>query len=172
MRNNCGNTDIPSGIKGVYVLILSIDEDFEQRIGSLGVIKFRKGIYLYVGSAMGPGGLRSRISRHYRRDKKIHWHIDYLTTNEKVNVIGAIYLYDCRCSDDLENKISRLFSEKLHYIEGFGNSDKRNDRSHLFYCMENNIECINLVKNILECIAGNSGCKIGETKTQGFSDLK
>ena len=169
MENSFGNTDIPSGVRGVYVLILHVNEDFEKRIGRLGKIRFRKGVYFYVGSAMGPGGLRGRIRRHYRRNKKIHWHIDYLTTSEKVAILGTIYIYDCRNDGDLEKTVSHAFAEKLHYIEGFGNSDKRKDKSHLFYCGENRIDCINLAKKMLEFIAGVSECRLGEAGASSFS---
>jgi len=37
------------------------------------------GIYVYVGSACGSGGLAARIARHLRTCKRLHWHIDYLT---------------------------------------------------------------------------------------------
>lgn len=48
------------------------------RVGRLGVVTFQRGYYCYVGSAMGPGGLRARLARHLRQQKKPHWHIDYL----------------------------------------------------------------------------------------------
>ena len=38
------------------------------------------GYYIYVGSAFGPGGVQARITRHCRRSKPRHWHIDYLRT--------------------------------------------------------------------------------------------
>ena len=37
------------------------------------------GLYLYAGSARGPGGIRARVARHLRRPKACHWHIDHLT---------------------------------------------------------------------------------------------
>ena len=37
------------------------------------------GIHVYAGSARGPGGLRARIARHFRRDKAVRWHVDRLT---------------------------------------------------------------------------------------------
>jgi len=36
-------------------------------------------VYLYAGSAYGPGGIPARVKRHLKPDKKVHWHIDRLT---------------------------------------------------------------------------------------------
>jgi Uri superfamily endonuclease len=59
-------------------------------VGKLGEIAFPAGCYLYVGSALGPGGLRARLERHRRRlgkSKHAHWHIDYL--RERATWAGA-----------------------------------------------------------------------------------
>ncbi len=66
------------GGKGTYVLMLNLRHEVGIRVGALGKVRFPAGWYLYVGSAFGPGGLEARIARHIRRDKKLHWHIDYL----------------------------------------------------------------------------------------------
>lgn len=47
-------------------------------VGRLGALRLQPGFYVYLGSALGPGGLRARIARHLRRAKRWHWHIDYL----------------------------------------------------------------------------------------------
>jgi Uri superfamily endonuclease len=50
-------------------------------IGRLGEFPFPAGWYLYAGSAHGPGGLRARIRRHWRKAghrKKLHWHVDHV----------------------------------------------------------------------------------------------
>ena len=64
--------------RGVYALVLSLPTEKEIRVGRLGSFRFPAGFYLYFGSAQGPGGLRSRLERHCRMEKKLHWHIDYL----------------------------------------------------------------------------------------------
>ncbi|MCH7786781.1 MAG: GIY-YIG nuclease family protein [Chloroflexi bacterium] len=63
--------------KGSYVLALSLAEGRRLSVGKLGTFDFPAGCYLYFGSALN--GLEARISRHLRRDKKLHWHIDFLT---------------------------------------------------------------------------------------------
>lgn len=64
--------------KGTYALIMSCRKTVRPTVGKLGSVKLRPGFYIYVGSAFGPGGIRARVSRHYRRRKKLHWHIDYI----------------------------------------------------------------------------------------------
>jgi len=64
--------------RGTYALMLQSHVSASLRVGALGRVTTCPGYYLYVGSAFGPGGLRARISRHIKRSKKLHWHIDYL----------------------------------------------------------------------------------------------
>jgi Uri superfamily endonuclease len=65
-------------LPGTYVLVIQMVRDTDLRVGRLGAVTFHRGYYCYVGSAMGPGGLRARLARHLRQQKKPHWHIDYL----------------------------------------------------------------------------------------------
>lgn len=69
--------ELPS-LPGTYVLVFSNAESRTVRVGALGDVCIEPGFLMYVGSAFGPGGLNARISRHARRAKKHHWHIDYL----------------------------------------------------------------------------------------------
>ncbi len=47
-------------------------------VGKFGELVFPAGDYMYLGSAMGPGGLFARLSHHLRVASKPHWHIDWL----------------------------------------------------------------------------------------------
>jgi len=113
-------------MKGTYILLLECLKEHEIPVGSLGKIRFEKGYYAYIGSAMN--GLINRIKRHLSKNKKVFWHIDYLTTSENfrtVKVFGKV-------SDKREEScIAKIFEKEFRYIEGFGNSDCR-DKSHLF----------------------------------------
>ena len=62
--------------RGGYLLIVRLLADKTVQIGRLGRLRFRRGYYIYVGSAMR--NLSPRIARHMRTRKKLHWHIDYL----------------------------------------------------------------------------------------------
>ncbi len=63
--------------KGSYLVTLEIEEDLELEVGSLGVLSFPKGWYVYCGSAQK--NLGSRLARHLRKNKRPHWHLDYLS---------------------------------------------------------------------------------------------
>jgi Uri superfamily endonuclease len=81
MVENDGNDDyngrLPS-LRGTYVLVLRFSKRSEISVGSLGVLETQPGFYVYVGSALGPGGLAARVGRHCRREKLLRWHVDYL----------------------------------------------------------------------------------------------
>jgi len=61
---------------GTYALLLRLEGPEEIVVGRLGKFAFPLGYYLYLGSALG--GLRNRLARHSRPEKKLRWHIDYL----------------------------------------------------------------------------------------------
>jgi Uri superfamily endonuclease len=66
---------------GTYVLALWLERAQAIRVGRLGDVVFPAGWYLYIGSALGPGGLAARLARHLARidtGKRAHWHVDYL----------------------------------------------------------------------------------------------
>jgi Uri superfamily endonuclease len=63
---------------GTYILVISLERPHIIEIGRQGRFRLPAGFYLYVGSALGPGGLAARLERHLRADKHIHWHVDYL----------------------------------------------------------------------------------------------
>lgn len=63
-------------MKGCYCLVIKNDETTKIKIGKLGRLDFKKGYYVYVGSAMNR--LESRLKRHLSNKKKMHWHVDYL----------------------------------------------------------------------------------------------
>ncbi|NQW17109.1 MAG: GIY-YIG nuclease family protein [Chloroflexi bacterium] len=65
---------------GSYMLVLHLPKPRTLVVGKLGQFDFPSGYYLYAGSAHG--GLKGRVSRHLRADKKQHWHIDYLNCEE------------------------------------------------------------------------------------------
>ncbi len=70
--------------KGCYALVFTVKRKNWIRVGKLGKACFPRGTYLYTGSAMN--GLASRIGRHLRRAKKLHWHIDYLLRRADVSL--------------------------------------------------------------------------------------
>ncbi len=120
-------------MQGSYVLLTELGEDKFIEIGKFGNIFFKKGCYVYVGSALN--GLERRINRHLRSNKKMHWHIDYLLKYAKV--IDVFYK-ESRFKE--ECNIANRFA-KLSSIKGFGCSDCK-CASHLFYGSLNEIMVI------------------------------
>ena len=63
---------------GTYALVLRCTRDTKIPVGALGPVQVVPGFYVYIGSAFGPGGLRSRLLHHLLKRASPHWHIDYL----------------------------------------------------------------------------------------------
>jgi len=112
-------------LRGSYLIIIKLEDNKKLKIGMLGKIDFKKGYYVYVGSAMN--GLEKRIQRHLRKKKKIHWHIDYLLNHARI-----INIFFKLSNNKQECKIAKLIEEKLLAIKGVGCSDCK-CISHLFY---------------------------------------
>ena len=111
---------------GAYALLIELDSSMDIAVGKLGSILFEPGSYCYIGSALN--GLRARVARHLRRDKKTWWHIDYLLKRADVTEVGWAL-----SSDRLECRIAgSLRCQGVESISGFGASDCRCS-SHLFY---------------------------------------
>ena len=112
-------------LKGAYALLISHDKDEEIRVGSLGSIHFPKGHYLYIGSAMN--GIEGRVRRHLRREKKVHWHIDYLLSYAN---IATVYFLEGQ--KGMECSLARQCKKGFLAIPRFGSSDCT-CKGHLFY---------------------------------------
>ncbi len=110
---------------GSYIFIVRLKRDRKLLIGGLGEVRFRKGYYLYVGSAKL--NLSKRIERHRRIIKKHHWHIDSLREAAEYHAVLPV-----RASDDLECGIASALRKVSEWsVPGFGSSDC-GCRSHLF----------------------------------------
>jgi Uri superfamily endonuclease len=77
-------------VPGSYILLLYLEAPTTICAGRLGALPLPAGWYAYTGSALGPGGLRARVGRHLRADKKRHWHIDALTAAAPVMAVWAV----------------------------------------------------------------------------------
>jgi Uri superfamily endonuclease len=112
-------------MKGSYILLMELSEGQKIWVGKLGSIFFSRGFYAYVGSAMN--GLEARLARHLRREKKFHWHIDYLLKEAEIR---DIILYPSEVK--AECFLSRAMAGKFRHISGFGSSDCH-CASHLYF---------------------------------------
>ena len=117
-------------MRGSYILLIFVKKNFEEKIGKLGKVKFKKGFYAYVGSAFGRTvNLENRIARHLRKNKKKFWHIDYLLSSQNVK-IKKVYVFPSRKIECYLAKNLLKFSEG--FIKNFGSSDCK-CISHLLY---------------------------------------
>ncbi|MCE5215228.1 MAG: GIY-YIG nuclease family protein [Methanobacterium sp.] len=117
-------------LKGTYCLLFELDETSSIRIGSLGIVEFKKGYYAYIGSALN--SLKGRLDRHLREDKKLYWHVDYFLAHKNTKIVTIIYaLNDDRFECELADKIA----DQGKSILNFGCSDCKCD-SHLFFFNE------------------------------------
>lgn len=78
--------------KGTYALILESARLARLAVGPSGSIDLCVGFYVYVGSALGPGGLRARVGRHLGPTRAVHWHIDYL--KRAAHIVEVWYVLD------------------------------------------------------------------------------
>ena len=72
----------------------------------------KRGIYIYVGSAKR--GMQARLARHVRKEKKLFWHIDFVTSRPDVTV-KAIFLSsgkECATLTEISN-LGVLFGRRL-----------------------------------------------------------
>lgn len=112
--------------KGIYALIIQLTQDATIIVGALGATPFKKGIYVYVGSAQT--NLEQRVKRHLRKDKRLHWHIDYLLSNPAAKVTNVLYLQGDKPA---ECKTAVEVRKQGEPVRGFGCSDCH-CISHLF----------------------------------------
>ena len=114
------------------MLIIYVSEGLKTVVGRLGRIYFRKGNYIYIGSAKDC--LDARLRRHLMKDKKTYWHIDYFLKDEraKISQIWTIVkLIECETANIFNRS---TFTETVK--KGFGSSDCR-CLTHLFYLKDN-----------------------------------
>ena len=112
-------------MNGAYLLLIHLAKDTTITVGKQGSMSFQHGYYAYVGSALN--GLEQRIQRHLRKQKKIHWHIDYLLNH--ATIVAILYKQHHRRE---ECSIAHTLEKHLSGTPRFGCSDC-SCRSHLFH---------------------------------------
>ena len=122
-------TDI---IGGTYCLLIESCKEVIISSGKFKGISFPAGYYYYTGSAQK--NLIARIQRHIRKNKPLHWHIDFLTSLNDFTV-KEVYIFrdkkksfECVLSQDL----FKIFNLKI-IAPGFGSSDCNECQTHLYY---------------------------------------
>jgi Uri superfamily endonuclease len=115
--------------KGIYCLVFR-NPSCTVRVGALGDVAFRKGWHIYVGSALGTGGL-ARLERHIalsqNKDRHPKWHVDWLSESP---TFCLWYTVHAVTGERLECRLAAALGGEN--IPGFGCSDCTCS-SHLFY---------------------------------------
>lgn len=119
----------------MYFVIFRLEEDKKIRVGKLGEIDFRKGYYVYVGSAKR--GLNKRIRRHMKKEKRMRWHVDYLSVEAEFVDAFKVGVSEC--------ELAKLAASLMEGIKDFGCSDCK-CKSHLFYSEDYPEKFVNEVK--------------------------
>jgi len=115
-------------MKGGYILLIELPEERDIRVGKLGLLNFPSGFYAYTGSALN--GLESRVARHLKRKKKLHWHIDYLLEEASTREVAF-----SQGKERAECIFAQTLSREFSSVPGFGSSDCKCS-SHLYYGSE------------------------------------
>jgi len=115
---------------GTYALILRATGRQTILVGRPGRLAMQPGFYVYVGSALGPGGLKARVGRHLRPVERRHWHIDYLRRETECAAIWNAY-GSVRQECAWAAAFSSLKGSTLP-LPGFGSSDCRCP-AHLYF---------------------------------------
>jgi Uri superfamily endonuclease len=122
--------------RGTYVLLIFLKDEHTITVGKLGPVRFRSGTYAYCGSAMA--GYRGRVGRHFSKEKKLRWHIDYL-----LQVAEPVGAYLVPGGEGMECMLGGIISslDGSEPIEGFGSSDC-SCRSHLCRIDDRSIDAL------------------------------
>ena len=127
-----------------YLLRIYLKKSRSIKIGKLGTFSFKKGHYIYVGSAKKH--IEKRIQRHRRKKKRKFWHIDYLLQYAEVKKVWV--------GDLPEEKIAAMLSQKMEIpVLRFGASDKKS-KAHLFYTKMNDFSSRSLFSLLTEIKKG------------------
>jgi Uri superfamily endonuclease len=113
-------------VKGIYALIIRLNQDICINVGAFGETRFKKGTYVYVGSAQI--NLEQRVKRHLRKEKRLFWHVDYLLNSDTAKIEKTLFMEGDKAA---ECKIAQEIGERGESVNGFGCSDC-DCRSHLF----------------------------------------
>jgi len=112
---------------GTYILLFRVRKESALRVGKLGRFTLPNGFFMYVGSAMGRGGISGRLKHHLSRSEVLHWHVDYLS---KVAHLEEIWYQESQARQE-HHWATVLSTLGRIPIAGFGSSDC-GCKAHLF----------------------------------------
>ena len=110
------------------MLVIRLKKGQKIKVARLPETYFSSGCYLYVGRAKR--GLKKRLERHLRKDKKLFWHIDYFLRKAEVMEVWIKHnsFNECR----VVSQIREFLEDSVIPQKKFGASDCR-CQSHFLY---------------------------------------
>ncbi|WP_084608301.1 GIY-YIG nuclease family protein [Nisaea denitrificans] len=117
--------DAAQPVPGSYLLLLEIAEPQTITIRKRDW-RLPAGLFVYAGSAHGAGGLKARLTRHFRKEKKQHWHIDQVTMAARA-MRALCFQENTECELSERLLASGRFSAP---VPGFGSSDCKSCPTH------------------------------------------
>ena len=117
--------DALMGVKGSYLFFVCCSGDVSVRT-KRRFFFVDEGLYVYVGSGWGTGGVLTRLRRHACISGRPFWHIDFLLRSG-CTPVGFSVLPSAR-----EREVAAALSGMHSYVTGFGCSDDPRSPSHLF----------------------------------------
>ncbi len=120
--------------RGLYQLLIFINQNIQINHNKLGKFELLSGHYLYTGSAQK--NLIPRILRHLSKQKKKHWHIDFLLSNPNAKILLIKLKTDTNVNECELNLHSAEKFKSDYPILGFGSSDCKSCKSHLLQLNE------------------------------------
>jgi sugar fermentation stimulation protein A len=130
--------DVRGRVRGVYCLLIHLPHDESIVVGALGRKEFKRGYYVYVGSAMA--GIEQRVGRHRSSRKKLRWHVDYLLARSEILSSIAIQSESKRTECAAVEALSTCNGAAFP-VPRFGSSDCHCP-SHLLYFGDTDLEMI------------------------------
>lgn len=108
-------------LPGTYALLLRAETEQCVDVGALGTLHLQPGVYVYVGSAFGPEGVRARVKRHVRDDGARHWHVDYVRAVTRLAAVW--YTHDADRRECTWAGVLCQMEDSPVPLEGVGASD-------------------------------------------------
>jgi Uri superfamily endonuclease len=141
MHNKLTNSFIKKAIGSTYILLIYLHKPHRLLIGKIGWIHLKEGYYIYVGSAKK--WMKSRLVRHFLRNKKRYWHIDYILSDPCPSTIVNVWIHREPCECAISQK---LYQDKIGTLvkKGLGSSDCH-CITHFFKVKDDNLDILSQI---------------------------
>jgi len=116
--------------KGTYAILFHLEKEAIISIGRSGTFAFPIADYVYIGSAQGTGGLRSRIRHHLESAAMPRWHMDYL--RGRIKLVDVLYITGSQQMECTWSQALAKLDGAIIPVPAFGSSDCRSGcQAHL-----------------------------------------